>query len=346
MAMNINPPALSEEIPGEQANKEAPEASAGAATRSRRALAIIASLFRSCWRIITVNPKMITGSIIVGIFILLAIFGPLLARYDPNRITYDILQAPSATHWLGTTQIGQDVFSQLMHGTRFSVFWGILTGLAVMVISIVIGLAGGYFGGVIDDTLTLITNIFLVIPGLPLALVMAAYIPSKGPLTVAIVIMITSWAGPARLLRSQTLTMRKRDFVEAARSSGMRTWRIIFLEILPNMMALVAASLVGTIIGAILTAAALEFLGLGDVASIDWGTMLYWAQQGSALLQGAWWWFVPPGVCIMLLGGGLTFINLGIDEFADPRLRNETKRFKRRQKQRVTLVEQASVQAE
>jgi peptide/nickel transport system permease protein len=190
-----------------------------------------------------------------------------------------------------------------------------------MLISVVVGLVSGYFGGWIDEVLSLLTNIFLVLPTLPLTVLLAAFIAYKGPVTIAIVLTITGWSWGARVLRAQTLSMRNREYVEAARANGESTWRIIFFEIFPNEIAIVAAQLLGTIIYAILAETALEFLGLGDITSISWGTMLYWAENNDALLLGSWWWFVPPGFCIALLGAGLTLINFGIDEIANPRLR-------------------------
>ncbi|MEO6892659.1 MAG: ABC transporter permease [Ktedonobacteraceae bacterium] len=285
--------------------------------------------WRSLRRVFTANRKASVGLGIVIFFVLVALFGPLLIHTDPSAFSNDVLMPPSATHWLGTTQTGQDVFSQLIVGTRVSVFWGFATGLVVTALSIIVGLTAGYMGGIVDDALTLLINIFLVLPGLPLAIVLAAYVPSKGPLTVALVIAITSWAYQARVLRAQTLSMRNRDFVDSARSNGESTWRIIFFEIFPNEIAIVAAGFVGTAIYVILTAASLEFLGLGDVSVIDWGTMFYWAQNNDVILLGAWWWFVAPGVCVAVLGAGLALINFGIDEVANPRLRSETKLVKR-----------------
>jgi peptide/nickel transport system permease protein len=273
------------------------------------------------WRLFTGNRKSLVGLCIVLLFVLVAIIGPLFVHHDPNAFSSDTLVPPSAQHWLGTTQTGQDVFSQLMVGTRVSIFWGFLTGIVVMILVVVMGLSAGYFGGVVDDILSLIINIFLVLPGLPLAIVLAAFVPFRGPVTVAAVIAITSWAYGARTLRAQTLSMRNRDFVDAARSSGESAFRIIFFEIFPNEISIVAASFIGAVIYVILAAAALEFLGLGDSTAVDWGTMLYWAQNNDALLLGAWWWFVPPGLCIAVLGAGLTFINFGMDEVANPRLR-------------------------
>lgn len=294
----------------------------------------LTSFLRGFWHIVTLNTNMKMGSTILAFFFLLAIFGPLIARYDPNALTQDSLQPPSAQHWLGTTLAGQDVFAQLMIGTRSSILYGLLAAILAALIYVSVGLSAGYFGGTIDEILTLITNVFLVIPGFPLALIVTAYIPFKSPLIVAAIVALTGWAGHARTIRAQTLTLRQRDFVEASRVSGERTIRIIFLEILPNMLAIVAAGFVGTMLGVVLSMAGLEFLGLGDIRSVSWGSMFYWAQNGQALISGAWWWFVPPGVFIALLGAGLTFVNIGIDEIADPRLRNLGRR---RRKKNATV---------
>ncbi|QBD80076.1 ABC transporter permease [Ktedonosporobacter rubrisoli] len=271
------------------------------------------------------NPKASIGLGIVVFFFLVAIIGPLFVHQNPNAFSHDTLAPPSAEHWLGTTQTGQDVFLQVLVGTRVSILWGFATGLVVTILSVVIGLLAGYCGGFIDDALSLLTNVFLVLPAFPLAIVLAAYLPFKGPITVALVITFTSWAWNARVLRAQTLSMRQREFVAAARSNGESAWRIIFFDILPNELAIVASGFVGTILYVILAEAGLEFLGLSDATVVSWGTMFYWAQNNDALLLGAWWWFLPPGLCIAILGAGLALINFAIDEISNPRLRREVK---------------------
>jgi len=270
----------------------------------------------------TQSRKVTAGSAIVGFFIVVGLFGPLIITTNPNATGPLFIAHPSAAHWLGTTVVGEDIFSQLINGTRTSVFWGLGTGLVVTLLSVLVGLVSGYFGGWIDDLLTLLTNVSLVLPSIPLAIVLAAYFP-RGPLTISLVIVVTNWAWQARVLRSQTLSMRNREFVVAARASGEHTWRIIFFEIFPNEIGLVVAGFVSTTIYVILAWAALEFLGLGDGSIPSWGSMLYWAQQAGALGGSLWWWFVPPGACIAILGAGLSLINFGIDEIADPRLRSE-----------------------
>lgn len=288
--------------------------------RSKRALDLLGRV----WKRIISNPKVALGFAIVIAFLLVAIFGPIFAPYDPQGISNLKHTAPNLQHLLGTTTLGQDVFSQFLYGTRSSVFWGFATGLLVMIISTVAGLTSGYFGGVIDDVITWFANITLVIPALPLAIVVVSFFP-RGPLTIALVIALTNWAWNSRILRAQTMSLRSRDFVTAARASGESSSRIIFFEILPNVSGIVAAAFVSTTIFVILAWAALEFLGLGDINSVSWGSMLYWAQASDSIFSGLWWWFVPPGVAIAVLGAGLTLINFGVDEIADPRLRKQPK---------------------
>ena len=274
-------------------------------------------------RAVTSNPKALAGLSILGFFLLVAIFGPFFMHSNPNAFSNDVLLPPSSAHWLGTTQTGQDVFTQVVDGTRTSVLWGLATGLIATFFSVLIGLAAGYLGGIVGDLLGLLINVFLVLPGLPLIVLIVAYMPVRGPVTVALVLALTNWAYQARVLRAQTLSLKQRDFVDAARSGGESTWRILFREVLPNEIAIVAAGFIGTLIYVIGAAAGVEFLGLSDVTSVDWGTMLFWAQNNNALLQGAWWWFVVPGLCLALLGAGLVLLNFSIDEIADPRLRSE-----------------------
>ena len=277
---------------------------------------------RGFWGLVTLNGKVMAGSSIVGFFVLIAIFGPLFVRQNPLKFTLDLVAPPSPAHWLGTNQGGQDVFSQLVVGTRTTLFWSFLAGLMVLVISVTIGLLSGYLGGIADDLFSIITNVFLVIPALPLAILAVEYF-ARTEFTIAVIVALTNWPWGARVIRAQTLSMRSREFVTASRSGGERTWRIIFFEILPNQLSIVAASFITTTIQVLLAVAGLEFLGFGDSAVVSWGNMLNQAYNDGALLQGAWWWFMPPGLCIALLGSGLALLNFGIDEIADPRLRGE-----------------------
>src|ERR1035437_2163251 len=269
--------------------------------------------------------KISTGLAIVGFFVLTAIFGPLFAKANPSAMTAGMLSPPSTAHLLGTTQSGQDVFAQLVDGSRPTLIVAFVAASVATVISIAVGLAGGYLGGVSDELLSVLSNIFLVIPALPLVIVLAGYLPNKGDISVMLVIALTRWAWGARVVRIETLSIRRRDFVEAARAVGESTPRILFWEILPNETAIVTASFLFTVIFAVLTAAGLAFLGLANVSEWSWGTMLYWAQNDSALQTGAWWWFVPPGLCIALLGTGLSLMNFGFAEITNPRLRSTSR---------------------
>ncbi len=279
------------------------------------------------WRAVTINSKVTIGSAILLFFILVAFLGPLIVTQDPLKYTLNLMAPPSAEHLLGTNQGGQDIFSQLVIGTRSTLFWSLVSGVLVMLIAIAVGLVGGYFGGVVDDFLSLVTNVFLVIPSFPLAIVAAEFF-SRTTLTIAVIVALTNWPWSARVLRSQTLSLRNREFITAARANGESTWRMIFFDIFPNLTSIVAAAFITTTIQVLLAVAGLEFLGFGDSANLSWGAILYDAYNGSALFRGAWWWFAPPGVCIALLGSGLALLNFGVDELADPRLRGLRRRRK------------------
>jgi peptide/nickel transport system permease protein len=276
---------------------------------------------RGQWHALTTNRKVTFGLIVVLLFVLLAVVGPFLVPFDANAFGDDRSAGPSAAHLLGTTSYGQDVLAQVVVGARVSVALGFITGIVATIVSVIVGLVSGYFGGWSDESLSVVSNVFLVLPALPLAIVLAAFLPYKGPLTIGFVLAITGWSWGARVLRAQTLSMRNREFVTAAKATGEPAWRIIFFEIFPSEIGVVVAQLLGTIIYVILAEAGLEYLGLGDLGAVSWGTMLYWAGNNDALALGYWWWFVPPGLCIAVLGAGLAFVNFGIDEIANPRLR-------------------------
>lgn len=265
--------------------------------------------------------KTLAGLVLLGVFVLMAIIGPFVAPYDPSATSSVILAPPSAAHWLGTTQTGQDVLSQLLDGSSITLLVGLIAGLIATTLAVLVGLTAGYVGGVADEVLSVLSNIFLVLPALPLVIVLAGYLKGAGPFSVAVVISVTGWAFGARVLRAQTLSIRERDFVKAARGRGESVLRIVVMEILPNELGIVISALLLTTVFAILTAASLAFLGLGSLSSWSWGTMLYWAQNAEAFTIGAWWWYVPPGICIALVGTALGLLNFAIDERMSPRLR-------------------------
>lgn len=279
------------------------------------------SLWKQTLRTLRGNWKVTLGLSIVMFFVAFAIIGPLFSPYDPNAFSNDSLVSPSLAHWLGTTRTGQDIYAQTAYGARASLMMGFGVGIVTTVISVIIGLISGYFGGFFDEVLQLISNIFLVLPALPLAIIISSYLPYRGPLTLGFVVTVTGWSWGARVLRSQVLSLRSREFVTAARVSGESRLHVVFYEILPNMTSIVAVELITTIIYAILAEVGLEYLGLGDLNGVSWGTMLFYANNNDALILGAWWWFLAPGLCIAILGAGLAFLNFGIDEIANPRLR-------------------------
>jgi peptide/nickel transport system permease protein len=268
------------------------------------------------------NRKAVFGGVILLAFVGVAVFAPALAPYDPTDFVGRPHRAPSSEFWLGTDGSGKDVFSQLAYGTRISLGAGLLVGVATTIIGGLIGLAAGYFRGRIDDLLSLFTNVMLIIPGLPLLVVLAAFLPGSFWTTV-LVLTITGWAWPARVLRSQTLSLREKDFVSSALVSGEGSWRIMMREILPNMMSIVVAGMFGGVIYAIGAQAGLEFLGLGNPSAISWGTILYWAGNNAGLLVGAWWTFVPAGLCLAVVAFAFALLNYAIDEVTNPRLRSQ-----------------------
>jgi peptide/nickel transport system permease protein len=273
------------------------------------------------------SPKLLIGLGILTAFILLAIIGPLLAPFDPSvslSTTNGVPQAPSAAHWLGTTQVQQDVFSQLLVGGRSTVIVAVIAGVFATVASVVIGVTAGYLGGLVDDLLTMLANIFLVMPALPLLIVIFGFLPTtsaSNDLLIGLIIALTGWAWGARLLRAQTLSLRERDYVISAQIIGERTWRIIGWEILPNLLPIVASSFLFTVLYGVGTYTALAFLGLVNTAHWSWGAIMFWAQASSAEISGYWWWYVPAGLAVALLGTSLALLNFGIDEFINPRLR-------------------------
>jgi peptide/nickel transport system permease protein len=269
----------------------------------------------------TRSPKFITGLVLVLAIVLFAIIAPIFSQ-NPRSTDNPALEPPSAEHWLGTTKLGNDMFAQLAIGAQGSLLVGLLAGGIAIVLSLIFGVLAGYLGGWREDGLALVTNVMIVIPGLPLVMVIASFVPQRSWQLVAFVLGITSWAGAAYVLRLQTRSLRTRDYVFAAKVAGEKSLRVILVEIMPNLLPLLTAQFLFAIIFAILGEAGLSYLGLGPNSSITWGTILNDAQSGQALGRGAWWWFVPPGIMIAMLGAGLSLINFAIDEVINPKLRN------------------------
>ena len=267
------------------------------------------------------NQKALTGSVIILLFILAAILGPFLLQ-SPTDFLNTPLSPPSADNIFGTNGQGQDVFAQTIFGSRQTLLVGFSAGFLVVVIGALIGGIAGFYGGRVDDILSLLINIFLVMPGLPLMVILASWLPPS-PGTLLSVLVLTGWAWNARVIRSQMMAFRNRDFVSAAIVSGEANIRIIVVEIMPRMLSLLASSFIGASIYAIGAQVGLEFLGLGDISTVTWGTNLYWASNDLALLTESWWTFVPTGLSIAIVSFALTLINFGIDEVSNPRLISE-----------------------
>lgn len=280
---------------------------------------------RSAWRLMlpTMTPWLATGLGLIGVICLFGLVGPWFTG-DPAAIRDIGLTGPSAQHWLGTTQTGQDVLAQLATATRGSLQIGLLVGVLATLLSAFFGILGAYVGGITDEAFSLFSNVVLVIPGLPLVIVISGFVPreQRGLWTIGVVLAVTGWAASSRVLRAQTLSIRNRDYVAAARVAGEKPWRVIGVEILPNLLPVLASQFVFAVIAAILAEAGLSFLGLGASNSSTLGTMLFYAQNGFALPLGAWWWFGPPGLVIALFGTGLSLVNFSIDEIINPKLKN------------------------
>lgn len=285
------------------------------------------------------NPKALVGLIIFGLFVIMAVFAPLIAPYNPESTNFMMEQAPSSAHLFGTTSLGQDVFSQFVWGARTTMVVGLGAGIGSTLLAILVGVTAGYKRGVTDSILNAIANIFLVLPGLALLIIIESYVKSTTPYMNGLIIALTGWAWGARVFRSMAMTLGSRDYIAAAQLSGASTLRIMFSEIVPNMTSVIVSNLMYASLGAILAESGLAFLGFENLASSSWGVMLYWASTQGAMMGGAWWWFVPPGLAIALVGTSFALMNFAMDEITNPRLRSSKKK-KAVQKMLAELNEQ------
>jgi peptide/nickel transport system permease protein len=275
-------------VPPPEAPGEGAEIRIGSAGAVPGPLRFLGRSLRTLWT----NRKARIGLTILALVILVALFAPLIAPHSPTATTFTPYRNPGATNWFGTTGNGQDVFSQMVYGSRISLLVGLGAGVMATLVAVTIGLIAGYRPGVIDEVLSFATNLVLVIPGLPLMIILAAYLPSRSVWTIVLVVGFTSWATGARVIRSQASTLRSRDFITAATA-------------------------------AVMAEASLEFLGLGDPNTVSWGTILYYAQQQNALLTGQWVLVFAPGLAIALLAVSFTLVNFGVDALSNPRLREK-----------------------
>jgi peptide/nickel transport system permease protein len=271
------------------------------------------------------------GIVFFGGMVVLAFIAPLIAD-RASATDFNLLatrQAPSWHHLFGTTDQGSDVWAEVVWGARRSLLLGFAAGVISTVIATTLGVFGAYIGGIVDDLVGVFTNVFFIIPTIPLLIDITAFLHTRGLLVMTLVIAFTLWALEARILRGQALTLKNRDFIHAAKVAGESSWRIVFGELLPNMMSRIAAAFVLVFYIAILVDAGLEFLGLGDNSKPSWGVALYWATVNSSVLQGEWWSFLFPGLAIGVTVLGLTLLLAGIDEVSNPRLRGIAARRRR-----------------
>ncbi len=268
------------------------------------------------------NKKLLVGLAIILIFLVLGLIGPFLTDNEPFAYANPLgAQPPSSEYWFGTTFFGQDVFSQFVKGLRATFLVGAIGGGLGTIIGMLIGFTAGYRGGVVDEILNALTNIVLVIPTLAVLLIIAAYLEVRSIFTECLFIGFTAWPWTARAIRAQTFSLRTREFVDLAKLSGMKSIKIIFTEIAPNMMSYLLLTFILQFGGAILTAATLDFIGLGPTNAISLGLMMQYAVLWGALQFGTWWWFVPPGLAITSIVGALYSMNVGLDEVFNPKLR-------------------------
>jgi peptide/nickel transport system permease protein len=277
-------------------------------------------------RLLLRNPKSLLGLGLVGFMIVVALIAPFISVSDPTAFSVlDARQAPSWHHLFGTTDQGSDIFSQVVLGARRSLVLGAAAGALATLLATTLGVLAAYAGGILDEAINFLTNVFLVIPTIPLLVVISGYLKSRSMGTMILVLALTLWAFEARILRGQALSLRNRDFVLASKVAGESTTRIVFAEIMPNMVSRIAAGFVLVFYVSLLVDSGLEFLGLGDTTHVSWGMTLYWAQTNSAVLQGEWWPFLFPGLALVITVLGLTLVLTGIDEISNPRLRDEVR---------------------
>lgn len=267
------------------------------------------------------NGKARAGLVVLTMIVVIAIFAPLIAPHSPTATSFPPYRNPDGQNWFGTTGNGQDVFSQVIYGTRVSLLVCVAAGAMATVVAVTLGLIAGYRPGAVDEVISFVTSLALVIPGIPLMIILAAYLQGHSVWTIVLVVGFTSWATGTRVMRGQAATLRTREFVTSAVFSGERLPRIVFREILPNMTSLVAGSFMAAATAAVLGEASLEFLGLGSPSTVSWGTILYSAEQQNALLTGQWVLVLAPGLAIVLLMTSFTLINFGVDALSNPKLR-------------------------
>ena len=263
------------------------------------------------------------GLVLLGIFALMAFTAPLIVSDEELSVSSPSgapFERPSAEFPLGTDDFGRSVLDLVIYGSRISLLVGFAATVMTMTVGAAVGITGGYYGGRVDSIMNAFTNWFLVIPWIPLAIVLASVL-GRSLFNTILVIGITSWAGTARLVRADTLSVKERPYVERARALGSSNWHLVTRHILPNVMPVIFANTVLTVALSILAETTLALLGLGDPLSTSWGVMIFDAFEQGALSAGLWWWLVPPGVCICLVTLAFTMCGYALDEVLNPRIR-------------------------
>jgi peptide/nickel transport system permease protein len=276
--------------------------------------------FKGFWDLYKESRIGMLGVSLILVFIIIALVAPWVAPYDPRALVGTSFQPPTDKHLLGTDQLGRDIYSELIWGARISLIVGLLASASSVAIGTIIGLLSGYYRGPPDSILMRITDLFITLPNLPFMLILAALI-GRSVWNIIFVIAVTGWTGTAKMVRSQTQSIKERPYVEAARSVGAKDRHIVIRHILPNVFPLVFANAIIGIVDAILAESGLSFLGLGDPTKPSWGLILRHANEAGALATGRWWFIIPPGLCIMLVAIGFAFSSYSLDQILNPRLR-------------------------
>ncbi|MEZ8965829.1 ABC transporter permease [Vibrio breoganii] len=267
------------------------------------------------------NPPAIIGTFLITIILAGALFSPVLVTHDPERRVARAHLEPSTEHIMGTTRSGRDVYSQVLHGGKKSLTVALSAGIIAMTLAVAVGVTSGYLGGKVDEWMNFVTNVFLVFPQLPLLIVLAAFLGQVSSLVITLLLGLTSWPWGARVIRSQTMALRHKEYIISAEVMGESKIRIILVEILPNLTSIVFGGFLGAVIYAMGAEAGLGILGLGDSTEVSWGSMLYWAQTSAALYTGAWWEMIVPALALAITGGALALINMSIDQVSNPKLK-------------------------
>jgi peptide/nickel transport system permease protein len=276
---------------------------------------------RGFWRKYSRNRMGVIGLVVILFFLALSVLAPYISPWNPYKMnTGPPFAPPSAEHPLGTNDMGQDLYSQLLNGARISLMVGLIAAAVNVAIGTTVGLVSGYFGGRLDEFFMRLIDIMIIIPGIPIMVLIAAYLgPSMW--NIIFILVLFGWTSIARVIRSQVLMIKEYPYIEASKATGAGSFRIIYDHIMPNVVGLILPQAVLSVVGAILGEAGLSFLGLGDPTHVSWGMLLFYAQAYGAFLRRAWWWIIPPGLCITLVGLGFTFVGYALNDVFNPRLR-------------------------